>query len=242
MRLLLICAAATALGACHASWEKDGGHAAQPSGPVTARTYDATGFTGVELEGSDDVQVRYADNFSVRAEGQAAVLDRLEIRVVGSTLKIGRKDHDHWQWNGDDHGARITVTLPRLVAASVGGSGTMDVDRAEGDFSGAVGGSGDLKVAQLKGGAIDLSIGGSGNVTVAGTGASLKAETAGSGDIDAKGLTVSSANVSVAGSGSVRGTVNGEADVSIAGSGDVDLGGGAHCKVSTVGSGDAHCG
>jgi hypothetical protein len=241
MRLLLICAAALPMCACHASWEKDGGHAAQPSGPATARAYDAAGFTAVALEGSDDVQVRYADKFSVRAEGQAKVLDQLDIRVVGTTLKIGRKHNDGWMWN-EDHGAKITVTLPHLVAASVAGSGNMDVDRGEGDFAGSIGGSGDLKVAQLQAGSVDLSIGGSGNLTVGGTASALKAATAGSGDIDAKGLTVSSATVSVVGSGNVRGTVKGEANVSLAGSGDVELGGGAHCTVSSVGSGEAHCG
>jgi hypothetical protein len=243
MRLLLICAVALPLGACHASWERDGkGHRVQESGPAAARTYAATGFTAVDLRGSDDVDIKIGEAFSVRAEGGAKILDRLDIRVDGTTLRIGRKDSDNWGWHSGDNGAKISITMPRLTSASVAGSGNLTADRAEGDFTADVAGSGNLKVGEVKGGAVKLDIAGSGNITVAGTATSLDADTAGSGDIDARGLTATSAKVSIAGSGNVRGTVNGEAQVSIMGSGDVDLGGGAKCKVSTMGSGDAHCG
>lgn len=239
MRLLLICAAALPLGACHATWEQNG-HAVQPSGPAGSRAYAANNFTKVDLRGSDDVIVRIGTTFSVKADGPANVLDELEIRVDGDTLKVGRKDHNGWNWSNDG-GVKITVTMPRMTAASVSGSGSMDVDRAEGDFAGSIAGSGNLKVAQITGGAVDLSMAGSGDMTIAGTATRLKVASAGSGGIDAKGLTASSADVSVVGSGGVSGTVNGEAQVSILGSGDVDLGGGAHCNVSSMGSGDAHC-
>lgn len=240
MRLLLICAALP-LCACHASWDH-GGQAAAPSGGGATRTYAASGFTGVALQGSDDVQVRIADAYSVRAEGDPKVLDQLEIRVDGDKLKIGRKNSDGWNWGNNETSAKIYVTLPKLASADVAGSGDLDADRADGDFNGAISGSGNLKVADVRGGNVNLSIAGSGDMTVAGHASKMVASSLGSGDLDAKNLTATSANVSVAGSGSVTGTVNGEASVSIVGSGDVDLGGGAHCTVSSVGSGDAHCG
>jgi hypothetical protein len=239
MRLLLICAAALPLGACHASWEHGDGpvHA---SGPSVARTYDAKDFTSVDLRGSDDVVVKIGDTFSIRAEGPEKVLDDLKIVVDGTTLKIGRKEHSGWNWSDDD-GAKITVTMPKLVAASIAGSGDLTADSSEGDFKGEVAGSGTLRVSQLKGGNVDLAIAGSGDVIVAGTAAALKTATAGSGDIDAKGLNATSANISIAGSGNVSGTVHGDAKVSLMGSGDVDLGGGAKCSTSSMGSGEAHC-
>ncbi|MBO9712407.1 head GIN domain-containing protein [Sphingomonas sp.] len=237
MRLLLICAAALPLGACHASWEHKGTEVA-PSGTGATRSYAATGFTGVDVRGSDDVIVKAGQAFSVTAQGDSKLLDKLDIRVDGDTLRIGRKES--WSWSGGN--ARITVTMPKLTSASVAGSGNLTADRAEGDFSGDLAGSGNLEVAGLAGGKVDLSVAGSGNIKVSGTAQSLHADTAGSGDIDARGLKTSSANVSVAGSGNVNGNVEGEADVSIVGSGDVDLGASAHCKVSAMGSGEAHCG
>jgi hypothetical protein len=96
-------------------------------------------------------------------------------------------------------------------------------------------------IADLRGGAADLSVAGSGNLNAAGSATKLTAAISGSGDIDADKLTAASADVSVAGSGNVKGAVKGEAAVSIVGSGDVDLTGGAKCTINAVGSGEAHC-
>lgn len=246
MRALLILAAAplVLLGACQSKWEREGGHSgegAKSSGTPTSRTYQATGFTQVDLRGSDDVDVRVGNAFSVRADGDSEVLDQLDIRVEGNKLVVGRKDQK-WGWgHRERRGVKVHVTLPRLEGASVGGSGTLDADKAEGDFNGSVAGSGDLRVASLTGGRVDLAIAGSGNLKIAGTATDLDASIAGSGDIDASGLTANKASVSIAGSGDVRAIVKGEADVSLIGSGSAELTGGAKCNTSKLGSGEARC-
>ncbi|RYY47603.1 MAG: DUF2807 domain-containing protein [Sphingomonadales bacterium] len=239
MRLLMIALALPAMTACQSKWEKDGGTAAAPSGQGASRTYAASGFTGVDLRGSDDVDVKTGANFSVTAEGDPKVLDQLEITVVNGTLRVGRKD-GKWT-DGDDSGVTVRVVMPKLQAASVTGSGDLTVDRAEGDVSAAVAGSGNLSIADLRGGAANLSIAGSGDLSVKGVATKLSASIAGSGDIEADGLTASSADVAVAGSGNVTSIVKGAASVSILGSGDVELTGGAKCTVSALGSGEAHC-
>ncbi|MET0309189.1 MAG: head GIN domain-containing protein [Sphingomonas sp.] len=237
MRLFLI-AAMLPVTACHASWEKQG-HAAQPSGTGATRSYDATGFTGVDLRGSDDVDVKAGAGFSVRAEGDPRVLDQLEIKVVDGTLRVGRKS-GNFSFS-EDHGAKIHVVMPKLTLASVAGSGDLTVDRAEGNFIGSVAGSGNLDIAALNADAAKLSVAGSGDMTLAGTVAKLSASIVGSGNIEGKKLTASGASISVVGSGNMDGVVKGGASVSIAGSGDVTLTGGANCAVNAVGSGEAHC-
>ncbi len=244
MRAVLIALALlplTGTAACHASWEKDGkeGHGTKPSGVTAKRSYDANGFTKVELRGPDDVEVKKGAQFAVVAEGDSAVLDQLEVQVVNGTLRVGRKNSG-FSFN-NDHGVKIHVTLPRLEAASVSGSGNMTVDKAEGAFRGAIAGSGNLDIAGLTASDTDLAIAGSGDLNVAGTTSRLNASITGSGDIDAGKLTATGASISVVGSGSMRGVVKGGASVSIAGSGDVDLTGGAKCSVSAMGSGEAHC-
>lgn len=236
---LLVLALLPAATACHASWEKDG-QTVKPSGVDATRTYEANGFTKVDLRGPDDIDVKNGAQFAVIAEGDSAVLDELEIKVIDGTLRVGRRDHSGFSMSSDD-GVKVHVTMPRLEGASVSGSGDMTIDKAEGDFKGAIAGSGDLGIASLAANDADLSIAGSGNLTVAGTASRLKASIAGSGDIEAGKLTASAADISVVGSGSMRGVVKGGASVSIAGSGDVDLTGGAKCSVSAVGSGEAHC-
>jgi len=239
MRLLMIALALPAMTACQSKWEKDGGTSVAPSGQGATRTYAASGFTGVDLRGSDDVDVKTGTAFSVTAEGDPKILDQLEITVVNGTLRVGRKD-GKW-FGGDDSGVVVRVVMPKLQSASVAGSGDLTVDRAEGDVSAAIAGSGNLSIADLRGGAADLSIAGSGDLSVKGVAAKLSAAIAGSGDIEAGGLTASTADVSIAGSGSVKGVVKGAASVSIMGSGDVELTGGAKCTVSALGSGEARC-
>jgi hypothetical protein len=225
-------------GGCHASWDKQGKSVPQ-SGSGATRSFAATGFTGVDLRGPDDIEVKQGAQFAVTAEGDPAVLDRLEVRVVDGVLRIGRKESTGFSMS--DQGARIHVTLPRLSTASIGGSGDLSIDKAEGAFKGAVAGSGNLSIAALAATDADLSIAGSGDISVAGNTGKLNASIAGSGDIDGEKLTATSASVSVIGSGSVRSVVKGGASVSIAGSGDVELSGGAKCSVSAVGSGEARC-
>lgn len=216
------------------------GDVVQPSGNGGTRNFDVAGFTGVALKGADDVEVRHGASFAVTATGDSALLDKLEIRKDGETLNIGRKDGD-WRWGGDK-GAKIVVTLPALRAASVAGSGDMTVDRAQGDFNGAIAGSGDLNIAQLAGGKAGLSIAGSGNLTVgAGQASDLSARIAGSGNIDAAGVRAERGNISIAGSGNVRAQLTGAAKVSIVGSGNAEVTGGAQCDVSKMGSGTARC-
>lgn len=223
------------LAAC--SIGSDDGVAAQGQG--TQRSFAVDGFEKVELAGSDDVDVRVGQAFSVRAEGPAEVLDRLRIEKDGDTLEIGRKRGD----SSVRGKARVIVTLPRLAGASVAGSGNMQVDRAGGaKFDGSLAGSGNLQVGQLQADAVELSIAGSGTARAAGATKKLDIDIAGSGNIDAPRLTADEAKVNIAGSGNVRAVVNGAAEVNIMGSGDVDLGQGARCKVSKMGSGAARCG
>jgi len=207
------------LAACQSNWEK--GETAPASGSGASRSYTATGFTSVDLRGSDDVDVKTGSAFSVSADGDPKALDQLDIRVYDGALRIGRKEHAGGSW-GNDQGARIHVVLPKLTSASTSGSGDLDLSGIQGDT-------------------LDLSIAGSGSIKAAGKIGKLDASIAGSGDIDTNGLPASSADISIAGSGNLTGVVNGAASVSLVGSGDVKLTGGAKCSVSSVGSGDADC-
>ncbi|HEX8383518.1 MAG TPA: head GIN domain-containing protein [Sphingomonas sp.] len=212
---------------------------ARGSGP--SRDYAMTGFSEVDLRGSDDVDVRVGPAFSVRAQGPAAELDKLEITRSGDTLRIGRKKTVGMNWS-DGEGVKVFVTLPRLTGAAVSGSGDLTVDRVEGErFAGGVAGSGSLAVGAMRAGEVTLSVAGSGDVVGAGMARVLRMDIAGSGDIDARQVTASEARISIAGSGNARATVNGPARIDLAGSGDVDLGGSPRCTTSKVGSGEVRC-
>jgi hypothetical protein len=228
------------LMACSAG-NAEPGEAVEPRGQGPSRTYDVSGFTGVGLRGSDDVEVRVGPAFSVRAQGPAEELDRLEIVREGDTLEIGRKRSSGMSW-GKREGVKVFVTMPRLARAAVAGSGDMAVDQVMGDrFDAAVAGSGNLSIGRMDVGDAKLAVAGSGDLTGAGRARRLDLSVAGSGDIDARQVAATEAKVSVAGSGDVRARVDGPVAVSLVGSGDVELTGSPRCTITKRGSGEVRC-
>ena len=211
------------------------------SGSGNTRSYQVADFTKVALRGADDVDIRVGSSFSVRAEGDPEVLEYLKIEKDGDTLKIGRRNRSGFNWG--DRDVKIYVTMPRIAAGAVAGSGDMAIDRVEGSsFSASTAGSGDIDIANLMVDNASFDIAGSGGIDAAGTAKSVKASIAGSGDVDAAKLKATGANVTIAGSGGVKIDVTGDAKVSIVGSGNVDLGPNAKCSVSKMGSGTVTCG
>ncbi|WP_428628405.1 head GIN domain-containing protein [Sphingopyxis sp.] len=243
-------ALAMTVAACNGTDRGDGNHSAKseaaPSanaGPVTAKTYALTGFTGVKVAGPDDVTIRQGDTFSISAKGPQAVLDELEIELDGSTLLIGRKREGFSFSHRDDKDVEIAITMPRLTAVRLTGSGEIDADSVDGDaVEAVVTGSGDLKIAKLTGKSAEISVSGSGDIEIGGgTVTSGEYSVTGSGDIDADGLVAQTLDVSITGSGNIDAQAAGKADVSILGSGDVTLGGGATCSSRQMGSGSVTC-
>lgn len=237
LALVLIPVLATA--ALAAERDKGPGIAGQPQGG--GYSYRARGFDAVSLSGGARVIVETGPTFAVHADGPAAAFANFRVAQNGRTLEVGRR-YEGRPENPLERRIVVHVALPALTAASVGGSGSMAVDRAAGPrFAGSVGGSGSLRIARLDAQSADLNVGGSGEIVAAGSVAALEANVGGSGAIAAPGLRAGRASVSVGGSGSVRAAVTGAADVSMAGSGAVDLGPQARCRVSKVGSGTIRC-
>jgi hypothetical protein len=210
-------------------------------GPVTERSYNLAGFNAVSLAGSQDVIVRVGPAYSVRAEGQAEMLDRLHIEVEGGSLRIGMK-RGNWMNFGSRSKTTIHVTLPALEAAAVAGSGDMRIDRVEGNrFSATVSGSGDLAVGAMRVANVEFAVTGSGAIRASGSAERANSSVTGSGDMDLGGLETRTAAIAVVGSGDVRARVMQQANVSIMGSGDVSISGPAKCSVTRKGSGDVRC-
>ncbi len=233
--------ATLALAACNMSADAREGEGERRTGQ---RSFDVGQFETVSLGGSYDVVVTVGPAPSVRAEGDAEEIERMEVRVEEGDLHIGRKkDKRGFSLGFRSHGpVTVHVTTPMLSAAAVGGSGDMRIDRVEGRrFAASVGGSGDIRIAALKVEEARFSVAGSGGITAAGSAARSDISVAGSGDINVGGVESRTATISIVGSGDVRAKAMDTADVSIAGSGDAILDGTARCSVSKTGSGDVRC-
>src|SRR3954463_1415572 len=108
--LLSAAALVTLAGACHSAGNAEG------TGPVVQRGFAVAGaFDRIALSGSPDVVVTVGAAASVRAEGEAEMLDRLEIVNENGQLRIGlRSTTGSWFDWGSHRGVTIHVTLPAI--------------------------------------------------------------------------------------------------------------------------------
>src|SRR5688572_9469388 len=250
MRATIIVMSVLALAACSRgadAHEGDREGAAPSSGTATARTYQVEDFAKIAVEGPHDVNVTVGGAVSVRAEGSAEAMEKLDIRVENGRLIVGgKKKGKNGGWfnhSTDKDKVVVTVTVPSLAAASVEGSGDIRVDKVQGEeFEGEIAGSGDLEIGDVRVKRAEFSIAGSGGIRAKGAVESSEVSIAGSGDVDVSGLQARTAEISIAGSGGVRAHATETADVEIMGSGDVTMTGAAKCSVSKMGSGNVQCG
>lgn len=199
-------------------------------------------FTAIDATGPDDVSVTIGNAFSIKATGDANAIADLDIGVKGDTLVIGRKGS--WSLTRQsDKGATITITMPAITAATLTGSGDLDLDSATGDtLDLSLTGAGDVKIGKATLKSLNADLTGAGSITIAGTADRAKLSITGVGDIDAEGLKVGSADVSVLGTGDIDFASDGKVAINLMGPGDVTVKGKAQCTTNGVGPGSAHCG
>lgn len=229
-------------GLMHWSYSSDDS-SREGSGPESTRNFAVGKFDTVALNGSDEVRVIPGPAMSVSASGPASDLDKLDIRVDGTALKISRKPGS-WStgWRNRGRGVVVTVTTPTLLGAAVNGSGDMTVDRVDTEvFQAAVKGSGNLDLTSVKAKRLEFAVDGSGNLNATGTADSAQIAVGGSGDFDAKGLTATRAQIAVRGSGNASMSVSGDAAIAVSGSGNADIQGTDRCTINKSGSGEANC-
>lgn len=237
MRAAAILSFTLLLGACHVG-NAEGGR------PTARRDFPVGGFDRIALAGSSDVIVMVGGAPSVRAEGDAEAIERLEIGVEGGQLRVGtRSGSGHWFSFGRHRGVTVHVTVPALAAAEIGGSGDMRIDRVQAArFAASIGGSGDMEVANLRAGEASFAVTGSGGIRAAGSAQRASLSLTGSGDLDLARLEAADATIALVGSGDISVRATGTAQVELSGSGDVTVAGPAHCTISKAGSGDVRCG
>lgn len=205
----------------------------------TSRDFPVSDFNAVRLAAHYDVVVNIGSPTSVRAEGDSAALDLLDIHTEGPTLVAGVKPNSQWPQNAR---VTVTVTTPTLSAANINGSGDLRIGPLHSDsLSLGQDGSGDIDASQVTLSRISVSSGGSGKIHLGGTAEDATMRLSGSGEADLTTLTVKRADISVSGSGSLMMVALEKVSGSISGSGDVRVTGGATCSVTSSGSGKASC-
>ena len=204
-------------------------------GSVTKNQRSLTGFTGIETQGSIDVEVTPGD-YKVEVESDQNILPYIVTEVKNGVLVV----HFEEEFRGYDYTtAKVYVTAPTLNVYKTHGSGNIT---GNGQIKGGdkteitVGGSGNIKI-NLNSPVVDVDISGSGNVEVAGETKDLATEINGSGDIHAYDLKAETVRTSTHGSGNTEVSASAKLDAEIFGSGDVNYKGAPQVSSSIHGSG-----
>lgn len=218
--------------------------AAAASAGAAERNYSVTDFDRVQVDGPYQVTVTTGAASSARAEGSPEALERISVEVLGSTLRVRANKSGWGGYPGGRTGpVRIALTTRELRAASVVGSGSLDIDRTKGlrvDLS--VNGGGQLAVAGVEADNLVVGLLGGGRITLAGRAKQLKATIQGSGDLAAAGLSADDAQINSDTAGSVTVAVARTVKLSATGPGDVEILGTPSCTLEGQGTGNVVCG
>jgi len=214
---------------------------AATAAPAATREFPARDFSQVDLRAAADVTIRTGAGFSVHADGDPKLVDRLTADVRQGVLVLGWTQGPSIHNNGRN--LDVTITMPRTTSVALGGAGSIALDHGSGPAFGAnVGGAGSIKIASLDAERTILSMGGAGEIVVAGRTGTLVADGSGVGSIDARALAAKSGRVTLSGTGHVRAHIDGPVDVSLSGVGHVTIDGHPTCAVHKSGLGGIDCG
>lgn len=220
------------------------GIALAPAAQAASRSYIVTDFDSVRLEAPIAVAVQAGRGTTARGEGDAGLLERLDLRVSGRVLTIRLKPAPFEGRRLDDAAAaRLFLTAPVLRSAQLSGAGTLVVNGMRGQNAEIVSsGSGMLSVASIASDGLVVRQQGAGTVRLAGRTSRLALRNSGSGAIEAATLTAADLEVTAEGTGTIRALATRAARVTAIGPTTVTVDGHPACTVRHAGSGTVLCG
>jgi len=185
-------------------------------GSYMQQNRDVAAFDRIEVHGSAEVIVRSGPGGVLTVKGGRHRVADLKTRVEAGTLFIEEGDSSGIDLS-DGH-ATVVVRAPELEAVRVDGEG-------------------EVTLAGVRGGRLEVEVNGSGAVRAQGRVAALEAEVDGSGDLDLRDLAADTASIDIAGSGDADVDARHRLDVDLRGSADVQYRGSPALYQDVSGSG-----
>ncbi len=194
-------------------------------------------FSGIELKGSMNVELRYGSSNSITVEADENLLPYIETSVSNGNLVIKQRNNSSLKHSGK---FTIYASTTSLKDISLSGSGNI---KGNGNFTTddnmriSVSGSGNIDLAIISVDNLGISLAGSGDVKISGSNCdNLSASISGSGNIDCYNLKTEDVDVKVSGSGYLKANATNSIDARVSGSGNIYYKGGPS-KINTKVSG-----
>ena len=180
---------------------------------------------------------------NARVSGDERVIERVELRVDGTTLTIrNRQGGDERAVPALTEPATVTLSSPSLTSASVFAGGRLSATRIKGTrVDLAVSGAGVIAVADAVADQVNATVIGTGTVTLAGRAAKARYVMNGAGRIDARKLDAGDVLVLLDGPGEIAAAARYDAQVTNTGLGAVSIAGAPKCNVRARAGGPVAC-
>ena len=224
--ILLLCTAFVVLNSCDYT---------SGSGNIVTEKRAAVNFTGINVSGSFDVEVKLGSVEEVVVEADDNVIKFVETSVSGNTLKI-RTEGLHSLHNVH---LKVYITVPELKSIKASASAevkVLDVMKGDGGLSFDVSSSAGIE-AEVDAPEVDAEASSSGSIILGGKTKSYKVRVSSSADIKSFELLSESANASANSSGSVELHASISLDADASSSGSIEYRGGATVKKNISSSG-----
>jgi len=210
--LLLIGLAITILSSC----EKDK-NCIYGSGSMVSRDYSISNFDELYMYGEAEVFITRAGETSLRIEGQANVLNALNVEVNNGNLSIGRDNCFK-----ESSELKVYLSTPELSGVSI--SGLCDVQSyttfSADHFNAEIDGTGSMDL-NLDVEEFSVNISGDGEIMASGKADMQSIRISGKGDLELFELIGTTGDIDIDGMGEVEINVSESLDVTISGSGDI---------------------
>jgi hypothetical protein len=198
--------------------------------PGDERSFMVGSFERLRVEGPYDVEVVTGPPRAT-ATGDRVALDQVTVRTSGDTLVVSAGP---LAWAGRKGTAlpRLLVSAPALRGATLNGGARVRVAEMRGGRVELVlTGAGSLDVGGIKADDLIVSLTGTGAITLAGTAARVRMRNYGAGSIDAGALTAGDANLTSESSGDIRIQARYTARATALGSGGISIAGKPECTL-----------
>jgi hypothetical protein len=229
--MLIIAAISPIVSSCNGLPQNSKG-----DGSTVTETRAIGEFTGIQAGGAFTIIITQGDSYGLTVEADKDLIQYIETKVVGSTLKINMKNtFNHWPHDGGKMIINVTCkTLKNLDfsgAVDVKTTNQLNVPELGIDVSGAV--EADLNMAVQK---VDMVLSGACELTLKGTATTMSLDASGASEVDAFGLVCT--DVTVFGSGAIEAKVNatGSLKANASGACDIRYKGTPRVDVSTSGA------
>jgi hypothetical protein len=209
------------------------------SGELVTETYDLADFTAVDVSHAFDAEIASADAFSVEVTVDDNILENVDVRRDGDTLRIGMKGNDSYRNVTMDAAiAMPTIAQLKLSGASsarlgaftseepfkleLQGASTVDCsEMASGSATFDLAGASKADCRGFTTGETEIALQGASSLSLTGSGGNGDISAKGASKVDLGGFPVANAKVKLEGASNATVETDGMLDVDLSGSSDV---------------------